>query len=210
MKMNKKAILLLCFFMLLGICFLTYYYYTYMQSPRRLPVFGNPGHVIAPFSFTDQEGHTVTEKDMQDKIYIVEYFFTTCEGICPTMNENLNKVYQAYKGQQDICILSHTVDPETDSIAQLKKYALKFDADPKQWHFLTGQKKELYTMAVESYLLSAMDDTVKKILPDFIHNQHFVLIDKDKRIRGTYDGTDIEKVQKLIKDIAELQKEYKH
>lgn len=206
---NQKAIILTSFFMLLGIAFLAYYYYEYKQAPRRLPTYGNPGHHVLPFAFTNQDGKTITEKDVDGKIYVVEYFFSTCEGICPKMNENMTTVYKTYRGQPDIAILSHTVDPETDTVEQLKSYSLRFEADANQWHFLTGEKSKLYEMAINSYLVTAVEDTTKKeVLPDFIHSEKFVLVDKEKHIRGIYDGTNDEEVKKLIEDIAELRKEY--
>jgi protein SCO1/2 len=206
---NQKAIILLVFFMLLGIGFLAYYYYEYKQHPRRLPTYGNPGHHVLPFSFTNQDGKTITEKDVAGKIYVVEYFFSTCEGICPKMNENMTKVYQTFRGQADFAILSHTVDPETDTVEQLKSYSQRFEADAAQWHFLTGDKRALYDMAIHSYLVTAVEDTTQKdILPDFIHSEKFVLVDKEKHIRGTYDGTNLKDVDKLIEDIKELKKEY--
>jgi Uncharacterized protein SCO1/SenC/PrrC, involved in biogenesis of respiratory and photosynthetic systems len=209
MTKNWMAIGLTSFFMLLGVVFLAYYYFEYKKNPRRLPVYGNPGHKVKAFSFTNQDGATVTEKDVEGKIYVVEYFFTTCQGICPAMNENMTKVYRAYRGQPDVAILSHTVDPNTDTVEQLKRYAAKFDAEAPQWQFLTGDKHALYRMALESYLVTAVEDTTQKeILPDFIHSEKFVLVDKEKSIRGIYDGTKAEQVDKLIKDIAELRKEY--
>jgi protein SCO1/2 len=108
-----------------------------------------------------------------------------------------------------VAILSHTVDPETDTVEQLKRYALKYDADPAQWNFVTGDKQALYSMAINSYLVTAVEDTTQKdIMPDFIHSEKFVLVDKEKHIRGVYDGTQKGEVDKLIKDIAELRKEY--
>ncbi|MEZ5046002.1 MAG: SCO family protein [Chitinophagaceae bacterium] len=208
--MSKKAIFFLVFFMLLGVAFLSYYYYAYKQNPRRLTVYGNPGHKTQAFSFTNQDGNIVTEKDVEGKIFVVEYFFSTCEGICPIMNDNMAKVYASYRGQNDIAILSHTVDPETDTVEQLKNYSLKFEAEAPQWQFLTGNKQDLYRAAIESYLVTAVEDTTKKeILPDFIHSEKFVLVDKEKHIRGIYDGTKIEEVNNLIKDIETLRKEYK-
>jgi protein SCO1/2 len=125
------------------------------------------------------------------------------------MNDNMAKVYQAFRGQNDIAILSHTVDPETDTVEQLKRYSLKYEADASQWNFVTGDKQALYDMAINSYLVSAVEDTTQKnILPDFIHSEKFVLIDKEKHIRGIYDGTNAGDVKKLIDDIIELRKEY--
>lgn len=195
--------------MLLGVAFLSYYYFEYKQIPKRLPTYGNPGHHVEDFSFTNQDGKTITNKDLDGKIYVVEYFFTTCEGICPKMNDNMAKVYEAFRGQNDVAILSHTVDPETDTVEQLKRYSLKFDADASQWNFVTGPKAALYNMAINSYLVTAVEDTNhKEVLPDFIHSEKFVLVDKEKHIRGSYDGTNASDVKKLISDILELRKEY--
>ncbi len=210
MKKNQTVIILVAFFMLLGIGFLGYYYYAMMSVPKRLNYYGNDvGHTVAPFSFTNQDGKTITNKDLDGKIYVVEFFFTTCQGICPKLNDNMAKVYAQFRGQSDIAFLSHTVNPSVDTVAQLKAYSLKFDADPNQWMFLTGDKHELYNMAINSYLVAAVDDTTKKeILPDFIHTKYFVLVDKEKHVRGSYDGTDAGSVQQLIGDIKVLRKEY--
>ncbi len=194
--------------MLLGIVFLGYYYYTFKQHPKHLTVYGNPGHVVRQFSFINQEGQTITEQNLKDKIYVVEYFFTTCQGICPKMNDNMVAVYQAFRNDNDFMILSHTVDPEVDTVAQLKRYAQKYDADPTRWMFLTGNKDSLYKMAIDDYLIPIADSTVEKINPTFIHTQKFVLIDKEKKVRGFYDGTEPASVKKLIQDINELKKEY--
>ncbi|HNB81560.1 MAG TPA: SCO family protein [Chitinophagaceae bacterium] len=209
MQKHKTAIILVTFFMLLGTAFLAYYYQTMMSIPRRLKYYGNPGHTVSSFRFTNQDGKEFTEKEMQGKIYVVEYFFTTCKGICPKLNENMAKVYSAFRGQNDIAFLSHTVNPEIDSAAKLKAYARSYDADPAQWNFLTGTRHDLYSMAINSYLVAAVEDTThKEILPDFIHTKYFVLVDKEKHIRGTYDGTDPGSVQQLIGDIKTLRKEY--
>ena len=209
MKKNKTSLILISFFMLLGIAFLGYYYSAMVSRPKRLKYYGNPGHKVESFSFINQEGKTITEKDMDGKIYVVEYFFTSCKNICPKLNENMAKVYREFRGQKNIAILSHTVNPEADSAARLKEYALKYEADPAQWFFLTGEKRALYSMAINSYLVAAVEDTTQKqVLPDFIHTRYFVLVDKEKHIRGTYDGTDEGSVQQLIGDIKTLRKEY--
>ena len=207
--MNKSRIFILVSLMLIGIGFLAYYYYAYKQNPRTLPKIGNPGHKVGPFEFTNQNGTKTTDKDVAGKIRVIEYFFTTCEGICPKMNENMVKVFRAYRGDKQVLILSHTVDPETDTVAQMKRYSEKLEADPNQWIFLTGDKKSLYEMAVKSYLITAVEDKDynKKITPDFIHSQYFVLVDKYDNIRGAYDGTDIKEVDKLIEDIKDLKRE---
>lgn len=209
MKRKNIVVILLSFFFLLSAGFMLYYYKEMKAAPKRLPVLGNEGHTIDTFTFISQEGQTVTKKDVEGKILVVEYFFATCKGICPKMNENMAKVYQAFRGNKDVLILSHTVDPEKDSAAALKAYSLKFDADPKQWLFLTGDKQNLYDKARYSYLISAEDDTAGlSIDEDFIHDKHFALVDKNGRLRGTfYDGLDNGSVSQLIGDIKELMKE---
>jgi protein SCO1/2 len=196
------------FFILLSAAFFAYYYKEYKARPQRLAVLGNPGHRIEPFSFTDQDGKIVTDKDVAGRIFVVEYFFTTCKGICPKMNDNMALVYAAFRGNDKVKILSHTVDPEKDSAGALKAYSLKFDADPAQWHFLTGPKRELYEKALNSYLITAVDDTARKtVMPDFIHTPNFVLIDGKGYIRGrsqAYDGTSKASVQQLIGDMKLL------
>lgn len=208
MKKNKTAIFLVAFFIILSAVFMTYFYRTTREQPKTLRVYGNPGHKVRSFAFADQEGDTITNADVKGKIYVVEYFFTTCKGICPKMNENMTKVYQTFRGNDDVMILSHTVDPKKDTVAAMKEYSLRFDADPKQWKFLTGDKKELYDMARYSYLVTAADSTVTDIKYDFIHTENFVLVDRDGRLRGqAYDGTNIGSVNQLIGDIKELLKE---
>ncbi len=207
-KLSSLQILLV-FFCILSMGFLAYYYYAYKQAPRTLPVLGNPGHKVGSFAFRNQEGMLVTEKTVEGKIYIAEYFFSTCKGICPRMNDNISKVYQQFRGQDEIKILSHTVDPQNDTVEQLHRYAQKFDADPNQWMFLTGRKDSLYSMALYCYLVNAVQDSsVKKVLPNFIHTEYVVLVDKEKRIRGNYDATSNDDIKKLIDDIKELQEEY--
>ena len=200
------SITLTVFFIALAAGFFLFYNKEYKARPQRLPVLGQPGHKVAPFSFTDQEGRTITNKDLAGKIYVVEYFFTTCEGICPQMNENMAKVYAAFRGNENVKIMSHTVDPETDTVAQMKAYSMKFDADPTQWHFVTGSKHDLYDMAVNSYLLALQEDTSRnKVLPEFIHTPNFVLVDSKGYLRGKgYDGTSNEEVKELIADMKIL------
>lgn len=208
MKGKKITIFLISFFILLAAVFMTYFYKETRVNPKKLPVVGEQGHKVRNFSFTNQEGQPVTQDAVKGKIFVVEYFFTTCKGICPKMNENMSKVYQAFRGNDDVKILSHTVDPKKDTVAAMKEYSLRFDADPKQWAFLTGDKKELYDMARYSYLVTAVDDTATvDIASDFIHTDRFVLVDREGRIRGQYEGTKDATVNLLITDIKELLKE---
>ena len=213
MKPNKTSILLLCFFIVLGISFLAYFYKVTHDAKKQsaLPIIGNDqNHHISQFAFLNQEGKTITNEDIKNKIVVVEYFFSTCKGICPRMNENLSKVYKTFKGNRDVMFLSHTVDPVKDTVQALKAYSLRFDADPSQWMFLTGDKKQLYDMARYSYLISAEDDTAGiSIDKDFIHDKHYILVDNYGRVRGFYDGLQETDLKKITDDIKTLLQEKK-
>ena len=208
MKNKKTTIFLISFFILLSTVFMSYFYTVTRERKVTLQVYGNPGHHVGEFAFKNQDGLTISNKDVKGKIYVVSYFFATCRGICPKMNEHMTKVFEAFKGNPNVLILSHTVDPKRDTVQALKEYSLRYDADPKQWMFLTGDKKELYDMARYSYLISAQDDTAGVTIDkDFIHDNHYVLVDRGGRIRGFYDGLKTEEVNKLITDINTLIKE---
>ena len=208
MQRKKLTIFLVAFFIILSAVFMGYFYKVTRVEGKKLPVLGYPGHKATGFVFTNQEGQTVTQDAIKGKIFVVEYFFTTCKGICPKMNENMAKVYQAFRGNEDVKILSHTVDPLKDTVGAMKEYSLRFDADPKQWIFLTGDKKQLYDMARYSFLVTAADDTtIVDIESDFIHTDRFVLIDRQGQVRGQYEGTNAGEVNQLIGDIKELLKE---
>lgn len=211
MNSNKKLIFYTSFFMLLGVAFIGFIYPKLKQHQDQkpsLPVIGNDqNHHVGPFSFLNQDGQTINNESVKGKICVVEYFFATCPSICPKMNENMVKVYKAFRGDKNVLILSHTVNPKHDTVQVLKAYSLRFDADPQQWMFLTGGKKQLYDMARYSYLINAEDTTSKDIEQDFIHDQHFVLVDAFGRIRGFYDGLDQGSVGKLIEDIKTLERE---
>jgi protein SCO1/2 len=223
MKKHQVSIILVSFFILAGAAFSFWYYYAGKRVPEEEKViivknnYGQPLKV-RPFSFIDQEGDTITQKAIKNKIAVVEYFFTTCKGICPKMNENMNKVYQAFRNNNDVVILSHTVDPANDTVAAMKAYSMRYDADPKHWMFLTGDKQALYDQARNSYLISAVngEDKVQDIGEDFIHSNIFALVDKEGRLRmhrdkngnpETYDGTSEQSVAQLIEDIKTLEKE---
>ncbi|MCD6012156.1 MAG: electron transport protein SCO1/SenC [Flavipsychrobacter sp.] len=212
MKSNKTTIFLVSFFMLLGIGFIAYIFpqiKANQDKAPQLPIIGNDlNHHVSDFSFVNQDGKTITNADIKGKVVVVEYFFATCKGICPKMNENMEKVYKAFRGNKNVLLLSHTVDPMKDTVQALKAYSLRFDADPSQWMFLTGDKKQLYDMARYSYLISAEDDTAGvSVDEDFIHDEHFVLVDRHGRVRGFYEGTKQEGTNKLIGDINILLKE---
>ncbi|MFB6455789.1 SCO family protein [Chitinophaga sp. Hz27] len=208
--MSSKAKGLLIFFAVLSVAFLGYAGYVIkgergtFLGVEKLPVIGAPGHTVPGFSFTDQEGNTRTQADVKGKTYVAEYFFTTCTGICPKMNANMEKIYAEYKDNPNFLILSHTVDPEHDSVPVLKEYAAKHGANSKNWWFLTGNKVDLYRLARQGYLV---DDGTPSGDEDFVHTQWFALVDKTGQIRGLYEGTKDKDVYKLIADIDRLMKE---
>jgi protein SCO1/2 len=178
-----------------------------MVDPELLRV--GYGHTIGKFSFLDQDGNTVTQEDVRGKVYVVEYFFTTCGTICPKMNKQMQRVHKAYKGNKDFTILNFTVDPKTDTVEQMKRYATQHGADAAQWHFLTGNKDSLYRLARTSFfvLKPAEAENQGDVGSDFIHTNNFVLVDRQMRIRGYYDGTSVKEVDKLIHDIDHLLEE---
>ena len=162
-------------------------------------------HTISDFSLINQNGKTVTQEDYKDKIYVADFFFTTCLTICPIMTDNMVEVQNNLKNDPEIMLLSHTVTPEIDSVAQLKKYALKKGVDDSKWNLVTGEKKEIYKLARKSYLAVKTDGNGDEY--DMIHTENFILVDKKKRIRGFYDGTDDLDIQQLLKDIEILKRE---
>ena len=172
-------------------------------AKRELPVLS----YVQPFMFTNQEGRPITDKDIQGKVFVAEYFFTTCKGICPKMNRNMQEVYDKFKDNPDFRILSHTVDPGTDSVARLKYYADSLKVSPTNWWFLTGSKDSLYMMARRSYLLESRDNDTIPIEDQFIHTQFFSLVDREGRVRKIYDGLKKEELNAMEKDIQSLLKE---
>ena len=163
-------------------------------------------HKISDFSLTNQNGETISEQFYDNKIYVADFFFTTCPTICPIMTENMFYI-QEKTINEEILLASFSVTPEIDSVAQLKKYAIEKGVDDKKWNLLTGDKKEIYELARKSYLVAKDDGDGGKY--DMIHTENFVLIDKERRIRGFYDGTNIEEMGKLLDDIKILQNSYK-
>jgi protein SCO1 len=178
----------------------------YFGPKHALKINDTTYHQIANFSFINQDGKTITQEFTENKIYVTDYFFTTCKSICPIMSNRLQGVYTAFKNEPSVLILSHTVDPETDSVAQLKAYSQQHGVNDARWQFLTGKKTELYELARKSYLLNAEEGNGGE--DDFIHTQNFALIDKEKHIRGFYEGTDSLDVERLKTDIKLLLQEY--
>ncbi|MDT7833163.1 SCO family protein [Flavobacteriaceae bacterium S356] len=163
-------------------------------------------HSIPDFNFVNQEGEKVTSKTFDNKIFIADFFFTACPGICPIMTRNMTTVQEAFKDDSSVSILSHSVTPKKDSVAQLKKYALEKGVISGKWHLVTGDRSEIYNLGRNFYFVD--DDLgVKKDEDDFLHTENFVLIDKKKHIRGIYNGLSKNSVQQLIADIKTLKKE---
>lgn len=162
-------------------------------------------HTIADFSFVNQNGKMITQKDYEGKIYVADFFFTTCGSICPKMTTNLAGVQKAIVNNPKVMLLSHTVFPEVDSIPVLKEYAKKHGVIDSKWNLVTGDKKEIYTMARKSYLAVKLGRPDQ--LYDMVHTENFVLVDQKRRVRGFYDGTNKEEMQRLLDDIEFLSKE---
>jgi len=163
-------------------------------------------HKIADFSLTNQNGKTITQADYKDKIYVADFFFTTCQTICPIMTDNMEKIQKEIMNDDEVMLLSHSVTPDIDTVEQLKKYAIKKGVNDKKWNLVTGDKGEIYRLARKSYL-AVKDDG----MPDdygMVHTENFMLIDKKGQIRGYYDGTKTEDITTLLNDIKKLKKEY--
>ena len=156
-------------------------------------------HTIADFSFTNQNGMTVTQKDYAGKIYVADFFFTTCTSICPKMTSNMVEIQKAVANNPKVMLLSHTVMPDIDSVPVLKKYAIEHGVIDSKWNLVTGDKKDIYSIARKSYLVVKTGSPEE--LYDMVHTENFVLVDARKRVRGFYDGTNLKEVQRLIDDI---------
>lgn len=222
-KMKKMIIFLLVFSAIM--ISVTYYYQkSSTEKAKPLPVL-NPvdlneemvdpellrigyGHRIGDFSFTNHEGKIITQKEIEGKVFVAEYFFTTCPTICPVMNQEMQRVDDKFKNEKRVRILSFTVDPEKDTPEELKTYAVSHKSS-KNWHFLTGEKEKLYSLARKSFFVLKPAEAANQgdVGSDFIHTNNFVLVDRNKRIRGYYDGTNTKEVDKLLKDIDLLLEE---
>lgn len=178
-----------------------------------LPVYGDKKemkgdtlfHIIGTFNFIDQDNESVSNETVKNKIYVANFFFATCESICPEMSKNLKYVQEAFDKDDSVLILSHTVNPKHDTVEVLKQFSAIYQAKKGKWHFLTGDKKQIYDLALNSYLVNALEDDGSA--EGFLHSEMLLLIDKKSRIRGMYDGTDHPAVLKLIEDIKLLKKE---
>lgn len=214
MKIKKHTTLLISI-TLIAIPVLAFTVVTMLQSKyEKLPVYNSTlntykedktPHFIQSFSLINQDGKNFSDADVNHKIYIADFFFTSCLSSCPKMTSNLLLVQDAYKNDDNVEIISFTVDPETDTAQRLKWYANHFKIDLSKWNFLTGTKKEIYKLARESFYVSANDGDGGP--NDFIHSDKLVLVDKQKQIRGYYTGTEKNDVEKLIHDIKKLENE---
>ena len=160
-------------------------------------------HKISDFELTNQNGQIITQEFYKNKIYVADFFFTTCQDICPIMTKNMYRLQEELKDDNDILFLSHTVIPEVDTVQQLKKYAVENNVDDSKWNLVTGEKKQIYDLARKSYL--AVEDAEYGKF-DMIHTENFILIDKQRQIRGFYDGTNDDEIEQLIYDIEILKK----
>lgn len=163
-------------------------------------------HTIPPFSFTNQDGRTITDKTFEGKIYVANFFFTTCQTICPKMNTAMQQVQERFKEYPKLLFLSHTVNPQFDTVQALAAYAKKVHANTDTWFFVTGDKKSIYDIAIDGYLLPVGEDP--RAEGGFLHSEQLVLVDKEKRIRGFYDGTSVKEMSDLVDDIKTLVAEY--
>lgn len=197
--------------------------YLFTNTAKKLPIYNpvdvNPklvdksvrnvrhGHKIADFKLINQYGDTITQDTFKNKIYVANFFFTRCKGICPVMATNMESVQEAFKNDPDVLFLSMSVTPVKDSVSVLNAYAKEKGAIKGKWHFTTGNKKDIYNLARKSYM--AVLDEGDGGEQDFIHTEQFMLIDKKRQIRGFYDGTKPKDIELLKKDIRTLEEEYK-
>ncbi len=202
--MSKKIWFYSLFFLILIIGF-------YFMLTKIIPGYGKVGlpklSRVQPFSFRDQQGERITNQDVAGKVYVAEFFFTTCPGICPKMNTNLRTVYEKYKNEPNFLILSHTVNPATDSVSRMRHYADSLGVDTGHWLFLTGPKDSLYLAARLSYLLDDPKNNLSPIDEQFIHTQFFALVDKKGNVRSIIDGLKKDELAEMQKEIDDLLKE---
>jgi protein SCO1/2 len=202
--MSRKSIFFIIFFSLLVIAFYAVLIIVIpgFKKSQLLPV-----SYVQPFSFTNQDGKTITEKDVAGKVYLVNYFFTTCKSICPKMNNEVKTVYEHFKNSNDFLILSHTSDPGTDSASRLKRYSDSMGVSGGNWIFLTGRKDSLYRQARLSYRIDDPNNNVTNIDDDFLHTQFLALVNKKGEVVKIYDGLRKTEIAALIKDAEKLLKD---
>ncbi len=165
-------------------------------------------HTIDEFSFVDQDSNLVNNETFKNKIYIADFFFTTCPTICPIMKAQMLRIYETFKDNDQVMLLSHTIDPDYDTVALLHDFAERLGVSSNKWHFVTGNKEDIYDIGQNSYMVTSMEDENEP--GGYIHSGAFILVDRDRHIRGLYDGTDEKEVNRLMKDIPRLLKEYEN
>jgi len=185
----------------------------YYNEATFTPHWINPGdnvldtfHRISSFTLINQEGKTITERSFEDKIYVVDFFFTACPGICPKLTANMMDIQEEFLNEDDVLLLSHSVTPGRDSVPILKQYAENKGILSKKWHLVTGTQKEIYKLGRKDYFIEE-DLGLNKKEDEFLHTENFVLIDKDRRIRGIYNGLSKTSINQLIADIKTLKME---
>ena len=185
-----------------------------LQTEKKLPYLGRReiyngdtiSHTIADFKFVDLDSNYVTQATFKDQIYVSDFFFTSCPTICPVMKTQMLRVYEKYKENKEVAILSHSIDPKHDTVAVLKSFAERLGVESNTWKFVTGDKDEIYKVGQTSYMVSAVEDPTEP--GGFIHSGAFILVDKQRRVRGIYDGTVADQVDILMSDMELLLKEY--
>lgn len=201
---------------------IVYLFYNALQPKKMLPVY-QPSmvdkslvdstlhytkkyHKIGDFSLVNQNGDTITQNNYKDKIYVADFFFTTCPTICPIMTKNMAEIQEVIKDKPNVMLLSHSVTPQIDTVAQLKRYAVEKGVLDHKWNLVTGNKKQIYELARKSYLAVKNDGDGGPF--DMIHTENFILVDKEKRIRGFYDGTNRDDIDRLLEDLKILEASY--
>lgn len=202
--MSRKAWINLGFFTVLALLF---YFVMAWVIPGYTKKKVAPVSFVRPFRFIDQDGRPVTDSDLKGTVYVAGYFFTSCKGICPKMNNHIRLVYDALRTEPDFRILAHTCDPETDSVPVLRRFADSMQVDTRKWTFLTGRKDSLYQTARISYTIDDPANNLKSLQDDFLHTQFWALIDRNGDVRKVYDGLRESEVKKMIRDARKLLKE---
>jgi len=217
----KRYGLLILFFIVFSVVAISSFNYVQTQE-KKLPIYSpsmvsdelveedlryvKKYHRISDFSLLNQNGNNVTQEDYKNKIYVADFFFTTCPGICPIMTDNMIKLQEKFINDDQVLLLSHTVTPEIDSVSVLKKYSMEKGVVDSKWNMVTGDKSQIYNLARKSYLVA--EDIESLNFYDMIHTENFVLVDSKRRIRGFYDGTDSESMNQLIEDVYVLKNEF--
>lgn len=201
--MCNKILLTVFLISLLGLFACTDQHELPFLGPKTLNASGDTVyHQIPAFRFLNQDSIWVTEKDMAGKIYVADFFFTTCPTICPKMKTQLLRIYERYATNDAVRILSHSIDPEFDNVSVLRDYANKLHVAAPRWNLVTGDKKAIYAIGQKSYMVTAQEDSNE--VGGFVHSGAFILVDKDRHVRGIYDGTKEEDVNHLIEDMEKL------